>query len=163
MSCHGNAIVYSNTAIYLNSSCIKSSQWCLHLTVAVGLVWSSNLKNYANGNMATGRVSQARQVKKEVPGKQRYLVSPSWGLDSGLTSQSHKIQASSENNTNKFTIWQMLKITTQVGLSGMEESQIHNVRQCLWRRTRRWLTSSRDNFVIYVRWRLLFCAHWLCS
>ena len=134
--------------ILLNSCCIKSSQRCLHLIVAVGLVWSSNLKSYASCNIATGRVSQARQVKSEVPGKERHLACAMWRLGSGLTFQSHKTQACWENNTIKFTIWQMLRITTQVRLSGMEEAKIHNVLLCLWGRRRWWITSSRGNFVI---------------
>jgi len=142
---------------FLNSSCIKSSQRCLHLIAAVGLVWSSNLKSYASGNTATGRVSQARQVKSEVPGKEIYHACPSWGLGSGLKSQPHKTQACWENNTIKFTMWQMLRNTTQVRLSGMEEDKIHTVLQCLWRK-RRWITSSRGNFVTCVWWELLICA-----
>lgn len=133
--------------IFLNSSCIKTSQKCLHLTVAVRLVWSSNLKSYASSNMATGRVCQARQVKSEGPVKERYLACPRWGLGSGLTSPSHKTQACWENNTIKFTIWLMLRITTQVRLSRMEEAKIHDVLQCLWGRRRWWITLSRGNFV----------------
>ena len=159
VSCHGNAICVIKYCPIFKQFMYK----ILHLIVAVGLVWSSNLKSYATGNMATGRVSQARQVKGEVPGKVRYLVCASWGLGSGLTSQSHKTQVCWENNTMKFTIWQTLRITAQVRLSGMEEAKIHNVLQCLWRRRRQWITSSRGNFVTYVCWGLLFCAYCMCS
>jgi hypothetical protein len=40
---------------------------CLGLVVAVGLACSNDLKSYAGGSVATGRVSQAGQVKSEVP------------------------------------------------------------------------------------------------
>jgi hypothetical protein len=37
------------------------------LVVAVGLACSNDLKSYAGGSVATGRVSQAGQVMSEVP------------------------------------------------------------------------------------------------
>jgi hypothetical protein len=40
--------------------------WCLRL-VAVGLASYNDLKSYAGGSVAIGRVSQAVQVKGEVP------------------------------------------------------------------------------------------------
>jgi hypothetical protein len=48
-------------------SSIKAPWWCLRLVVAVGLVCPNDLKSYAGGSIATGRVSQAGQVKSEVP------------------------------------------------------------------------------------------------
>jgi hypothetical protein len=45
---------------------IWTPRWCLRL-VAVGFACSNDLKSYADGNVATGRVSQAGQVKSEVP------------------------------------------------------------------------------------------------
>ena len=48
------------------------------------------LKRYASGNVPTGRVSQAGQVKSEVPDKERHSGPSSLGLGFELTSQSHK-------------------------------------------------------------------------
>jgi hypothetical protein len=42
-------------------------RWCLHLVMAVGLASSNDLRSYAGGSVATGRVSQAGQIKSEVP------------------------------------------------------------------------------------------------
>jgi hypothetical protein len=46
---------------------LHSPRWCLRLVVAVGLASSNDLKSDAGGSVATGRVSQAGQVKSEVP------------------------------------------------------------------------------------------------
>jgi hypothetical protein len=46
-------------------------RWCPRLVVAVGLACSNDLKSYAGGSVATGRVSQAEQVKSEVPDRER--------------------------------------------------------------------------------------------
>jgi hypothetical protein len=42
-------------------------RWCLRLVMAVGLACHNDLKSYAGGSVATVRVSQAGQVKSEVP------------------------------------------------------------------------------------------------
>jgi hypothetical protein len=44
----------------------EAPRWC-HRLVAERLASSSDLKSYAGGGVATGRVSQAGQVKSEVP------------------------------------------------------------------------------------------------
>jgi hypothetical protein len=44
-----------------------SPRWCIRLVVAVGFAYSNDLRSYAGGSVATGRVSQAGQVKSEVP------------------------------------------------------------------------------------------------
>jgi hypothetical protein len=69
--------------------------------MAVGLMCSHDLKSYAGSSIATGRVSQAGQVKSEVPDKDRHSGPPSWGLGIGLTSQSHKKQICSEEDTTE--------------------------------------------------------------
>jgi hypothetical protein len=68
----------------------NSPRWCLCLVVAVWLACSNDLRSYAGGSVATGRVSQAGQVKSEVPDKARHPGHPGWGLGVGLTSQSRK-------------------------------------------------------------------------
>jgi hypothetical protein len=55
--------------------------------VAVGLECSNDLKS---GSVATGRVSQAGQVKSEVPDQERHPGPKCWGLGIGLTSKSRK-------------------------------------------------------------------------
>jgi hypothetical protein len=76
----------------------------------VGLVQYNVLKRYASGNVATGMVSQAGQMKSEVPDKDRHSGPPSLGLGFGLTSQSHKTKACRENSTIEFTTGRMLRI-----------------------------------------------------
>jgi hypothetical protein len=44
----------------------QAPRGCLRLVVAVGLASFNDLKSYAGGTVATGRVSQAGQVKSEV-------------------------------------------------------------------------------------------------
>jgi hypothetical protein len=46
---------------------LTASRWCLRLVMAVELVCSNDLKSYDGGSVATGGVSQAGQVKSEVP------------------------------------------------------------------------------------------------
>jgi hypothetical protein len=58
--------------------------------MAVGLASSYDLKNYAGGTVATGRVSQAGQVKSEVPDSERHPGPPGWGLGVGPTTPSRK-------------------------------------------------------------------------
>jgi hypothetical protein len=52
--------------VFEESNTDSSPRWCLRLVVAVGLA-CSDLQSYAGGSVATGRVSQAGQVKSEVP------------------------------------------------------------------------------------------------
>jgi hypothetical protein len=40
----------------------------------VGLAWSNDPESYTGGSIATGRVSQAGQLKGDDPDKERYLV-----------------------------------------------------------------------------------------
>jgi hypothetical protein len=51
----------------------------------VGLAWSNDPESYTGGSIATGRVSQAGQVKGDDPDKERYLGPAGWGLSVGLT------------------------------------------------------------------------------
>jgi hypothetical protein len=60
------------------------------ITVVVWLVHSTDLMRYAKSSVATGRVSQARQIKSEGPDKDRCPYHPGWRFGIGLTSQSHK-------------------------------------------------------------------------
>lgn len=48
-------------------------------------MWSNDSESYAGGSVATGRTSQARQVKDDDPDKEGYPGLPGWGLDVGLT------------------------------------------------------------------------------
>jgi hypothetical protein len=47
-------------------------------------------ESYAGGSVATGRASDARQVKGDDPDQKGYPGPPGWGLDVGLTTASHK-------------------------------------------------------------------------
>jgi hypothetical protein len=51
----------------------------------VGLASSEDPESYANGRRATGRGSQARQVKGDDPDRKGYPGPPSEGLGMGLT------------------------------------------------------------------------------
>jgi len=53
----------------------SSSGWFLRLVMAVRIVWSTVLTSYASGSTAAGRVSQATQVKSDVPDKERHWSS----------------------------------------------------------------------------------------
>jgi hypothetical protein len=43
-------------------------------------MWSNDLENYANGSVATGWASHARQVEGDDPDKKGYSDPPGWGL-----------------------------------------------------------------------------------
>jgi hypothetical protein len=62
----------------------------LHFEVVVGLAWSNDPESYTGGSIATGRVSQAGQVKGDDPDKERYPGLPGWGLSLGLTTPPRK-------------------------------------------------------------------------
>jgi len=55
--------------------------------VVVGLVRSYERDSYADGNLATGRVSHARQVKGNGPDKKGYPGPPGSGSVTGRNSQ----------------------------------------------------------------------------
>jgi hypothetical protein len=62
----------------------------LHFEVVVRLAWSNDPESYTGGSIATGRVSQAGQVKGDDPDKERYPGPPDWGLSVGLTALPRK-------------------------------------------------------------------------
>jgi hypothetical protein len=62
----------------------------LHFEVVVGLAWSNDPESYTGGSIATGRVSQAGQVKGDDSDKERYPGPPGWGLSVGLTALPRK-------------------------------------------------------------------------
>ena len=53
----------------------------------VGLARSYEPESYADGSLATGRVSHARQVKGDGPDKKGYPGLPGWGSVTGRNSQ----------------------------------------------------------------------------
>ena len=56
-----------------------SPRRCSYFDVVVGLVWSNDPESYAGGSVATGRVTQAGQVKGDDPDKKGHLGPPGWG------------------------------------------------------------------------------------
>jgi hypothetical protein len=56
----------------------------------VGIAWSNDPESYTGGTIATGRVSQAGQVKGDDPDKERYPGPQGWGLSVGLTALPRK-------------------------------------------------------------------------
>ena len=56
----------------------------------VGLEWSNDPQGYADGSVATGRVSHAGQVKGDDPDKNGYPSSLGWGLGVRLAAPPHK-------------------------------------------------------------------------
>jgi hypothetical protein len=84
---------------------------CFRLVVAGGLVGTHDLKSYAGGSVATGRVSHTGQVKSEVSDKERHPGPAGWGLGIGLTSQSHKKQTCRENNIIELPAGRMVRNT----------------------------------------------------
>jgi hypothetical protein len=60
----------------------------------VWLVWSSDPESYAGGSVATGRASDARQIKGDDQTKKGYRGPPGWGL--GKVLQTHPIKSSVE-------------------------------------------------------------------
>jgi hypothetical protein len=65
--------------------CVSSPRRCPYFDVAVGLVWSNDPESYAGGNIATGSVIQAGQVKSDDPDKKGHPGPPGWGLGVGVT------------------------------------------------------------------------------
>ena len=53
----------------------------------MGLAWSNDPESCAGGSVATGRVSQARQVRGDDPDKKGYPGPPGWGL--GLEAEAY--------------------------------------------------------------------------
>jgi hypothetical protein len=53
--------------------------------IVVGLAWSNDPEGYSGSTVATGRASQAGQVKGDDPDKKGYPVPPGWGLGVRLT------------------------------------------------------------------------------
>jgi hypothetical protein len=65
--------------------------WHPHISqLVVALAWSQDPESYTGGSIATGRVSQAGQVKGDDPDKERYPGLPGWGLSVGLTALPRK-------------------------------------------------------------------------
>jgi hypothetical protein len=57
-----------------NENCKDKSPWIyLCFNVVVGIAWSYDSDSYAGSSVATGRVSNARQVKGDDPDKKGYL------------------------------------------------------------------------------------------
>jgi hypothetical protein len=56
-----------------------------YFNAVVGLALSYDPESYADGNVATGTVSQAGQIKGDDPGTKGYPSLPSWRLGIGLT------------------------------------------------------------------------------
>jgi hypothetical protein len=56
----------------------------------VWLASSYDPEGYAGGDVATGRVSHAGEVKGDDPDKKGYPGPPDWGLGVGLTTPSRK-------------------------------------------------------------------------
>jgi len=55
-----------------------------------GLEWLYDPDSYAGGSVATRRVSYARKVKGDEPGKKGYPGPPGWELGLGLTTPPRK-------------------------------------------------------------------------
>jgi hypothetical protein len=56
----------------------------------VGLVWSNDPESQAGGSIATGRVTQARQIKGDDADKKEHPGPPGWGLGVGVMTPSCK-------------------------------------------------------------------------
>ena len=54
-------------------------------------MWPNDPGSYAGGNIATGRVTQAGQVKGDGPHKNRHTGSPCWVFCEGPATLPHKI------------------------------------------------------------------------
>jgi len=56
----------------------------------MGLVWSHDRESQAGSDTATGKVTQAGQVKGDDPDKKGHPDPPGWGLIVGVTSPRKK-------------------------------------------------------------------------
>ena len=66
MVCRGKTLLWF-VKVYLICSFIISWLRCLHFEVVGGLERSNDPESYADGSVATGRVSHARKVKGDDP------------------------------------------------------------------------------------------------
>jgi hypothetical protein len=62
-----------------------------------GLVWSNDPESQASGSIATGRITQAGQVKGDGPDKKGHPGQPGWGFGMGLTTPPREKNVCSEN------------------------------------------------------------------
>jgi hypothetical protein len=58
---------------------------CHYFYAVLGLAWSYDPASYADGSLATGTISHARQVRGDDSKKKRYPGPLVWGLGVGFT------------------------------------------------------------------------------
>jgi hypothetical protein len=61
-----------------------------YFDIVVGLAMSHDPESNADGSVAAGRISHARQIKGDDPDKNGYPGLPDWGLGLGLTAPTRK-------------------------------------------------------------------------